>query len=94
MRLLSSEELLQRKEMLFARSLVGVYFLFSHEEIVYVGKSIDILARIRTHAGKGPEWGLSGFAFVECKPDQLSNLEQRYIYKYRPKFNKIGVPVE
>lgn len=64
----------------------GVYFLYSEEEIVYVGQSVNIYARIGSHAAKGIEF--DSWAWREIK-DAATRIkeESAEILKHAPKFN-------
>lgn len=92
-----SEQPLRTKEELHATSIpisaeCGVYFLFMGEELVYVGQSIKVPARIGQHAHFRMESGINTqwwdrYAVIRCRPDELHDLEAAYILRYRPKFN-------
>lgn len=69
------------------RKIVGVYFLFDKDQIVYIGQSVDILTRIGYHV---KDKIFDSYCWVECKPEELDNLESDYIVKYAPKYN-VGV---
>ena len=62
----------------------GVYFLIDGEEIVYVGQSVNIYARIPNHWDKK----FDRYAYVPCVPDALDKLESLYIHCLSPKYNK------
>lgn len=61
-----------------------VYFLLQGKEVVYVGQTKNGLTRIYQHKDK-----VFDMAYVmECDANELNRLENRYIFKYRPKYNK------
>ena len=64
--------------------LVGVYFLFKEDEVVYVGQSINVAARIATHS---TEKDFDSFSVVACLQSQLNFLEALYIRLLEPKLN-------
>lgn len=63
----------------------GVYFLIRGEEIVYVGQSVNVHARIWQH--EYSKRGIDSFAYVECEKDVLDQLESIYIHTLRPAMN-------
>ena len=64
--------------------LSGVYFLIANDEVIYVGQSVNVYARLSQHAsGKY----FDRYAFIRCKPDILDKLESLYIHCLRPKLN-------
>jgi hypothetical protein len=64
--------------------LSGVYFLIANDEVIYVGQSVNVYARLSQHAcGKY----FDHYAFIRCKPDILDKLESLYIHCLRPKLN-------
>lgn len=77
----------------------GVYALVAKGEVVYVGKSKCMLVRIYSHrnanrkAGTLPSWfPIKGVTFDEvhiqpCHPDNLDNLENQLINRYKPRHN-------
>lgn len=62
----------------------GVYFLFSGDEIVYVGQSVNVFARV---AGHFVYKSFDSFAFVPCRHDQRLALESHYIKLFSPALN-------
>jgi hypothetical protein len=74
----------------------GVYFLIDCQEIVYVGKSINVKNRLRQHSESGQygmeyEKNFNRFFFINCQLEELDELEAYYILKFRPKYN-ISIP--
>lgn len=61
-----------------------IYFLFSGDEIVYVGQSISGVKRLYEHYGK--DW--DSYTFIRVEQSELNELEAAYIVKFRPKYNK------
>lgn len=70
-----------------ARPSSGIYFLIRDKKIVYVGKSVNVHARVATHQ-KQKEF--DQINFVECPVEQLHQIEQLYIRKFNPELNIAG----
>jgi len=69
----------------------GVYFLLRGRRVVYVGQSINILARIATHAASEDKRGRwDAWAYVPCEARRLDAVEGEYIRRFRPPLNKVG----
>lgn len=87
--LLSKDILLELDEIRAARvgrqggPLCGVYFLFSGDDLIYVGQSVNILSRLLEHTGKG----FDSFTYILCERDELDDLEAAYILRYMPRLN-------
>lgn len=61
-----------------------VYFLLQDGEVVYVGKTTTGLARPYSHFDKE----YSEIRVLPCERDNLAEVEDFYICKYKPKYNK------
>lgn len=66
----------------------GIYFLISAGKVVYIGQSKDVLTRLASHM-RGEEKEFASFSVLEAEPEQLNELEARYIAKYDPIYNKV-----
>lgn len=66
----------------------GVYFLFMDDELLYVGKSINVGQRVFSN-GHGFEW--NRFAYKEVPIDDLDHQEALFIGLYKPSKNTNGV---
>lgn len=64
----------------------GVYFLIYQSEIVYVGQSVDITSRVRTHIGD-PSKKFDRISFIKCDKKNLNNTERAYIKMLSPRYN-------
>jgi hypothetical protein len=64
----------------------GIYFLLRAGEIVYVGQSKRIEFRVETHRMEKKK-DFDSYAFVECKPEELDQLEQDFIIKCDTEYN-------
>jgi len=75
----------------------GLYRILSteDEDVIYIGQSVDIRARLSTHAHK--KWGKSEveYSYVACSPDilphQLKELENDLIAGYYAKERRVPV---
>jgi len=63
----------------------GIYFLYVDDEIVYIGQSINMYARIMQHA-KCIDYEYVKF-FV-CGQSEMNDTEARFIMRFKPKHNK------
>lgn len=61
-----------------------IYFLLKNNDVVYVGQST--LGLIRTINHKDIDF--DNLYYIKCNKNQLNELEDEYIYKYLPKYNK------
>ena len=80
--LLRTEEILSAK--LNKTMMSGIYFLIQDNEIIYVGQSVNIFARIATHIEQKE---FDSYAYLECPAEQLNTYESLYIHTLRPKLN-------
>lgn len=64
-------------------NVCGVYFLIKNSEIVYIGQSINIAARITSHKDKD----FDSVSYVTCRRSELDILESLYIIAYNPVLN-------
>jgi hypothetical protein len=68
----------------------GCYLLFSNEKLVYVGVSNCIYSRLREHTRENiKEWDTVKF-IEEHDRDKQFEMENNFIKKYKPKYNKAG----
>ncbi len=67
--------------------LCGVYFLFTHRELVYIGQSINIRSRIAGHQ-QNSKIDFDSVFFIEVDADKLIEIENDYIIRYDPKYNQ------
>ena len=69
--------------------LLGVYFLFFDETLVYVGASSNILHRIGQHIQAG-KISFNCYSYLPCSINKIAETEERYIQSHRPKYNIVG----
>lgn len=67
-------------------NIVGIYFLFFNDLLVYVGGSSNVLFRIGQHI-RGGEIPFTTFSVLPCALRKISEVEDRYIKEWRPKYN-------
>lgn len=82
---LASESEIKR----FAQPVVrecGVYFLLDDDEIVYVGQSTDIEARISVHYNQKKK-RFNRYTYLSCSAEYLNDIEAHYIVHLAPKYN-------
>lgn len=66
-----------------------IYFLLNDSwEVVYVGKSVNLMSRIGSHYMSGKQF--SRFAIYPSSLEALDDDEIRFIEKYRPPLNLVG----
>ena len=65
------------------RTASGVYFLVDVDEVVYVGQSVNVYARIPQHHDKH----FDRYLYIPCKHELLNALESLYIHCFQPKLN-------
>lgn len=63
----------------------GIYFLIAGNDVIYVGKSIDVFNRIARHKRDGRQF--EAFAFLPCSADKLDETESSYILAFMPWLN-------
>jgi hypothetical protein len=70
--------------------LSGVYFLIAAGEIVYVGQSVNVFARLASHQ-RGKDF--DRFGYITCDLADLDTVEARFIKAFRPALNRKIPPV-
>lgn len=85
--LLEIEKLMERRQFYFQQR--GLYFLFDGDELVYVGQTEDLDARLSVHRKSEKKW--NSYAFLPCFLENMDSLEARYIIRYSPRYN-VGLP--
>lgn len=69
--------------------VAGVYFLINEGEVVYIGQSDNIHARIKAHATGRDTKMFDRIHVIECSDaQQRFNLEGHYINTFDPPLNK------
>jgi len=68
----------------------GVYILYFNEEMLYIGKSINLYERVGSHLRrmrKGKMFRFNRICIHLCSPGEALGLEFTLINKYRPPYN-------
>lgn len=65
----------------------GIYFLISGEEVVYIGQSLNVYARLRHHNGQRNKFEFDKFHYILCDANNLNELEKEYIHEFYPIYN-------
>jgi len=80
----------QLKDIEQLRKISGVYFLCWNNEVVYVGQSVNVIARIGQHlSGFLSRYkGEIGAYFLECDEGLLGLVERHYILFFMPCENR------
>jgi predicted GIY-YIG superfamily endonuclease len=71
--------------------LQTVYFLWHHDEIVYIGVTKKLLCRLRGHCQGKDSKIFDSFSFIHVPDDSevdANNVERRLIGLIKPKYNK------
>jgi hypothetical protein len=63
-----------------------IYFLVKKGQVVYVGQTWNIYARIGSHMKSKI---FDSVSMLNVHPDEMNNLEAAYILKFNPVYNKI-----
>lgn len=66
------------------KTLSGVYFLIEDDEIVYVGQSGNVIARLQTHLLTKK---FNKIAILPCEEKERATIEAKYIHLFQPKLN-------
>lgn len=66
---------------------IFVYLLLENKKVVYVGQTTNGLNRIKQHF-KNSEKKFDDYKIIKCSKKDLNEIENFYILKYKPKYNK------
>lgn len=64
-----------------------IYFLLQNNKVVYVGKTLNGKLRINQHKN---EKIFDEIYIIKCKKNELSEIEDYYMMKYKPKYNLLS----
>lgn len=62
-----------------------IYFLTDDRKVVYIGQTANIKTRLAEHR-KNKQF--DSYRFIYCSFDKLNIYEERWINKFKPKYNK------
>jgi hypothetical protein len=68
------------------QSISGIYFLCKNGEVVYVGKSTNVISRVATHSSENRK-DFDKVFFLTVPKSELAALEKHYATILRPKYN-------
>jgi predicted GIY-YIG superfamily endonuclease len=69
----------------FEMPKIGVYLLFNNDDLIYIGKSINIFQRLKSHI---KDKYFDSYSFFKCdSEDNATKLEKELIIKLKPKLN-------
>jgi hypothetical protein len=89
---LTLEQILERATPANFEKIRGIYFLLENDELVYIGQSTNIMARISHHIAD-PDKSFNQHTIMPVVPEvSLNDLEAILILKYKPKYNT-SIPV-
>lgn len=66
--------------------LTGIYFLLKNDEVVYVGKTVNLFERIMTHQ-KQCSKDFDDYVFYKIDNEKLDICERYFINKLKPIYN-------
>lgn len=72
----------------FKAQIKCIYFLIMNREIIYIGQTTSLALRISNHKCYYGD-SFNKVRFIECPEKHLSKYEQRWIKKFKPRFNMI-----
>lgn len=72
------------------RKICGIYFLYNSGQLIYIGKSLDILGRINQHTKTKK---FDRYSFEEVPKSELAQVEKACIEYYLPKLNTALNPI-
>ena len=81
---MEKEEIIKNKT-IYSRE-VFIYFLIKDDIIVYVGQTAKGMSRIQAHEGNKD---FNAYTIINCDKDELDELENHYILKFNPIYNKM-----
>lgn len=67
----------------------GVYLLVKNNHVVYVGKSVDVEQRVKSHYNGTtyPQKDFDYYFFFDCPAHNLDFYEQHFIQRFLPRYN-------
>lgn len=63
----------------------GVYFLYKNDDIIYIGQSVNVMARVGQHVDKD----FDNVKIICCDKQNLNDVEAFFIDLFKPRLNKI-----
>lgn len=75
------------KELAIIPPICGVYLLILGDDVVYVGQSIDVVARVNNHVNERKKQ-FDRAVYFECHEGHLKEVEWAFILKLKPRYNR------
>ena len=69
----------------------GIYFLIKNDDVVYVGRAIEVAARVMNHVGKKD---FDRWHWVPCAKEYLEEYERAYIDAFMPSMNMDPITIK
>lgn len=85
-------DFIAEKAMAFDR-IAGIYFLLRDNDVVYVGRSTNIMVRLSHHRFEATK-EFNRIFVIECPVAHMDRLERLYIDKFQPTYNAACPPVD
>ena len=67
--------------------IAGIYLLYYEREIVYVGQSVNLITRIRSHADEGRK-NFDAVGIIRVPLEYLDDVETAFIRVFEPRYNR------
>ena len=80
----AEHEIVKKAKSVEEEMLCGVYFLVNDDRVVYVGQSVNVYSRVKTHMAD-PRKTFDSWCFIRCEKRMLDVLESLYIHFLQPK---------
>lgn len=66
--------------------IAGIYFLLRRGRVIYIGKTTNILGRIKQHSHMRKLY--DSVRLIPCHEMAMSKYEKRWIIKFQPRYNQ------
>lgn len=76
----------KKKNITLIQNRAAVYFLYDKGKLVYIGQSVNVRQRVRTHRNEKIKV-FNSFKILYCAQSKLTAMENLYIHLYFPKYN-------
>lgn len=83
---LNASDILENRIWISGGVFPGIYYLINAEEIVYVGKSLNVYARIGAHLAEGSKV-FDSFSYQLVPAEKLDEVEIQEILWHKPRYN-------
>ena len=83
---MSEEEIIAGMKEIDWETFCGIYFLINEGEVVYVGQSVNVMARVAAHKIEGKK-KFTHYYFYKADVTNLNECEAMEIVRYNPLYN-------